>query len=224
MRPYTSNWNFLKSISVLSIPMSPNSVWIFPSGNFDDYPFPTRWSYTMASFNIQSVYTNAQSLKMFSAVSSNQLLVIVSGITTISRHSRLEYCSLFQDFRSTWTRWLRKTLLTCLVTTSSASSLWKFSVNSERSLLILFKSSLKLSCKARVSLIISSLISFLLLISTLNSYLFNQSNKLELLTTLYFLQKSTKHPHAHSLKVTHWCTVHTLVYLHAPTDYSRHLS
>ena len=41
------------------------------------------------------------SLKMSSEVSSNELSVTDSGIPIISRHSHLEDCSLFQDFRST---------------------------------------------------------------------------------------------------------------------------
>ena len=59
----------------------------------------TRWHVSMSA----GLMLAPNSSNIFSAVSSNELSVTVSGMRTISRHSCLVSYSLFQDFRLAWT-------------------------------------------------------------------------------------------------------------------------
>ena len=86
---------------------------------------PTRWHTSISEGSILSPISS-KNLVQFS---SNELSVTLYGMP---RHSRSEYCSLLQDFRSVWTIWLCKTLI-CFMTANSASNLETFSLNSERS-------------------------------------------------------------------------------------------
>ena len=59
----------------------------------------TRWQASM----FEGLMLTSNSSKMFSVVSSKELSLTVSGMPNISRHSHLEYRSLLQYFRSSWT-------------------------------------------------------------------------------------------------------------------------
>lgn len=76
----------------------------------------------MTCFNFEGLILKCSSSTIFRAVPFTELLFTASGILTISGHSLTEYCSLLEDFLSTWTIWLHKTLLSSLMTARSASN------------------------------------------------------------------------------------------------------
>ena len=75
----------------------------------------------MAGFNISSIYGNISLIENFKDVFSKLLFETVYGIPVISRHSRLEYCSIAAHFLSRIRGFFTKLSFTLLIAKSSSS-------------------------------------------------------------------------------------------------------
>lgn len=113
---------------------------------------PKRWHVSMS----EGLMLMPSPSKVFSLVSSKELLIALSRMLTIFKHSLLDHCLLPQDFRSTWINWLSKNFVDV-----NGDSKFSFKLREvyPQFTEILFR--LKLSWQSRVTLIISFLEFFL---------------------------------------------------------------